>query len=167
MLLTWHSVLWLSLGVMDTHPSAQGDTQQSGCSWASSFPKHTWWDAAGEDVARILSTPPAALWPVAAQMLAASFESQLILISFREGKLVSWEQKVQKNLCSVTIHVLGLAKTVPGSRYPLALLVSLRVWDALMLKQQGEVRLCPGPRMWHRQMCPGCTVPPACSPLLP
>lgn len=30
-----------------------------------------------------------------------------------------------------------------------------------MIKQQGEVSLCPGPCSWHRQMCPGCTVPPA------
>lgn len=29
MLLIWHSVLWLSLDMMDTHPSVWGDTQQS------------------------------------------------------------------------------------------------------------------------------------------
>lgn len=102
------------------------------------------------------------VWLIVAQTLAvASSESQLILISFREGMLVSWEQKAQKSLCSVTAHILGLAETVPGSRYPLALLVPLSVWDALMIKQQGEVSLCPGPCSWHRQMCPGCPVPPA------
>lgn len=40
-------------------------------------------------MAHILQTPPVAVWPFAAQMqAAASFESQLILISFREGMLV-------------------------------------------------------------------------------
>lgn len=146
----------------DGHTSIcpRGRTTVSGHRWASPFPEHIWWNAAGGDMAHIPQTPAVSVWAIIAHMLAAaSCESQLILISFGEDMSVSWEQKAQKSSCSVTTHILSLGKTVPSLCYPLALLVSLRVWDKLTIKQQGEVSLCPGPCSWHRQMCPGCTIP--------
>lgn len=68
----------------------------------------------------------------------------LIPFFFREEMLVSWEQQAQKSSCSVIVpqkeggHILGLAKTVPGSCYPLQ-----SVRRELMIKQQGKAVRAP------------------------
>lgn len=95
-LLIWHSVLWLSLDMMDTHPSVH--TTVSGHRWASPFLEHIWWDAAGEYVACVPQAPAVAVWPIVAQRLAAvSSESHTFIWSSFSSRRKWWCPRIKRH----------------------------------------------------------------------